>query len=391
MNRLIRILSLLVMLTLSLPGCAFAQAGGQSVEMFAVNVGKGDAIIIRVDGHACLIDAGKAHARGRIIAAMEYMGITAFDAVFLTHTDDDHGEGLEWLSASDIPVGNWYASAMFTGVKEKKHPAVKAAEERNASVIWLERGDTVPLGDTGTIFEVLAPASLNTDKDDNNSLVLMLRTAQGNILLTGDMELVQESQLLSFGDDLKCDVLKVANHADDDTTSAAFASAAAADVAVISTSTAEKPETPDSGVLRRLSAAGSECIVTQEAETGIYITLTNGEPCVEYVSAGTETPFIRLHEVVAGDDIIVLYNENTFDVDLSGWYLFSDKGEEMFVFPQGVSIPGGSTLIIGTESSEDSDHHILWPDKKVINKSKTDVITLYDRYGKTVDSLSNGY
>jgi len=391
MNRLMRILSMLVSFTLLIPGCAYAQPGGQSIEMFAVNVGKGDAIIIRVDGHAYLIDAGKAHARGRIIAAMEYMSITAFDAVFLTHTDDDHGEGLEWISASDIPVGSWYASGMYTGVKEKKHPAVKAAGERNANVIWLNRGDVVPLGDTGAVFEVLAPASLNTDKDDNNSLVMMLRTAQGNILLTGDMELVQESQLLSFGDDLKCSVLKVPNHADNDTTSAAFAAAAAADVAVISTSTLEKPETPDNGVLRRLNAAGSRCVITQEAGTGLYITLADGKPNVEYVSADAQTPFIRLHEVVAGDDVIVLYNENPDNVDLSGWYLFSDKGEEMFVFPQGVSIAGGSTLIVGTESSEDDDHHIIWPDKKVINKSKTDVITLYDRYGMAVDSLSNGY
>lgn len=376
-------------LSMLLPGCALADDA--KLEMFAVNVGKGDAIIIRAEDYACLIDAGKAHARGKIIAAMDYMGIDGFDAVFLTHTDDDHGEGLEWLSQSNIPVGKWYASAMYTGVKEKKHPAVKASAERGEEVVWLQRGDTVPLGSSGAVFNILSPERLNTDKDDNNSLVMMLESPEGRILLPGDMELLQEAQLMDYGDDLGCDVLKVPNHADDDTLSAAFANAASASLAVISTSTIEKPETPDAGVLRRLNAAGSECAVTQEGETGLYITLSGGKVAWTPVDSNAEYIPVSLREVVAGDDIVVLHNENAFDVDLSGWYLFSDKGEEMFVFPESTIIQGGSTLIIGTESSEDDDYHLLWPDKKVINKSKTDVITLYDRYGRAIDSLSNGY
>lgn len=391
MHRIFRYAIFILSMALVMPGCMPAQAAGQKIEMLAVNVGKGDAIILRAGDYACLIDAGKAHARGKIVAAMEYMGLTGFDAVFLTHTDDDHGEGLEWLSESDIPVGKWYASAMYTGVKEKKHPAVKAAEARNTEVIWLKRGDSVDMGNSGAVLRVLAPESLNTDKDDNNSLVMMLESPQGRILLTGDMELVQEAQLLDSGDDLSCQVLKVPNHADDDTTSDAFAKAASARLAVISTSTEEKPETPDAGVVSRLSAAGSQCIVTQDGGLGIYISLSSGLVTWEYVHIPEEAKNIAIREVVAGDDIVVLYNESAEAVDLSGWYLFSDKGEEMFTFPGGCSIGPGDRLIIGTESSEDDDFHLLWPDKKVINKSKTDVITLYDPYGRAVDSLSNGY
>ncbi|MBR6766389.1 MAG: lamin tail domain-containing protein, partial [Clostridia bacterium] len=304
---------------------------------------------------------------------------------------DDHCEGLEWLSTSDIPVEKWYASAMYTGVKEKKHPAVKAADERGASVTWLRRGDSIPLGDTGAVFNVLAPSSLNTDKDDNNSLVMMLESSDGRVLLTGDMELVQESELLRYGDDLSCHVLKVANHADDDTTGSAFVKEASPKLAVISTSTYEKPETPDSGVLKRLSSSGAECIVTQDGTAGVYITLKDSNITWQYVDISAPQTKITLREVVPGDDIIVLYNESSETVDLSGWYLFSDKGEELFVLPEGCTMPPESRLVIGTESSEDEDADIIWPEKKVINKSKTDVITLYDRYGRAVDSLSNGY
>lgn len=391
MRPILRRMLLLLSLSLALPCSASAQDSLQKIEMFAVNVGKGDAIIIRIDDYACLIDAGKAHARGKIISAMEYMGIRAFDDVFLTHIDGDHAEGLEWLSESDIPVSRWFASAMYTGVKEKKHPAVKAADTRGVSVQWLERGAQVPLGNTGAAMNVLAPSVLNTDKDDNNSLVMMLESIAGRILLAGDMELVQEAQLMDLGDDLNCDVLKVPNHADNDTTSDAFAKAASPQLAVISTSTAEKPETPDPGVVKRLTSAGAECVVTQDGEIGILVTMTGGSITREYISAPTEKTSIVLREVVAGDDIIVLFNENEYDTDLSGWYLFSDKGEEMYVFPDGTAIGAGARLIIGTKSSEDGDIDLVWPEKKVINKSKTDVITLYDRYGRAVDSLSNGY
>lgn len=382
---------MILSLSLTLSFYASAQSSTQTLEMFTVNVGKGDAIIIRIDDYACLIDAGKAHARGKILAAMEYMGIDAFDDVFLTHTDDDHAEGLEWLAQSDIPVGRWFASAMYTGVKEKKHPAVKATEERNTFVTWLERGALIPLGNTKATLNVLSPEFLNTDKDDNNSLVMLLESDAGKILLAGDMELVQEAQLLRSGDILTCDVLKVPNHADNDTTSDAFARAASPKLAVISTSTTEKPETPDSGVIKRLSTAGAECAVTQDGELGILATLTNGNVAWEYVNVPADKETVSLREVVAGDDIIVLYNENAAAVDLSGWYLFSDKGEEMYIFPNGTAINADSRLIIGTESSEDDDIDLMWPEKKVIHKSKTDVITLYDRYGRAVDRLSNGY
>lgn len=384
--------ALALILALLLAGCAMAAGtgGAQRVEMFAVNVGKGDAILICVDDYACLIDAGKAYARGKILTAMKRLGLEALDAVFLTHTDGDHADGLEWLAESDIPVGTWYASGMYTGVKEKKHPAVKAAEARGAAVVWLERGDRVELGDTGAAFEVLAPSVLNEDKDDNNSLVMMLETSQGRMLLTGDMELVQEAALLAEGDDLSCAVLKVPNHADDDTTSDLLARAAGAQIAVISTDSQEKPETPDPGVVARLQAAGSACWVTQDASLGISVTLSGGEAVAELVDIDApNVEGISISEVVPGDDIVVLYNGGEAQ-DLSGWYLYSDRGEEMFVFPGGYSLAAGEVVVIGSNSSEGEPFDLLWDDKKVIHASKEDIIMLYDGCGRAVDAMSNG-
>ena len=393
------LLSLMLLLALLLAGCSegeskvqtvsepMFQKGADNVWMYAVSAGKADALLVSVDGQVCLIDAGYGRSMGKIRAAMEMLGVEKLDAVFVTHTDDDHTEGLEWLAASDIPVGAWYASAMFIDVKESKHPAVKAASERGQSVNWLRAGDSVPLG--SAVLDVLAPSVLDSDKDDNNSLVLMLRSAEGNILLAGDIELPAESILLASGADVKCDVLKVANHADDDTTGAAFVQASSPKLAVICTDSAEKPETPDSRVVASLKGVGAEVAVTQDCTGGIYVSLKGGEPTATFVDLPQPAKDVSIERVTAGEDTVMLRSTAKETVSLDGWYLYSEKGGEMFIFPRGTVVAPGGQLTVGTNTTGGA-FDLLWDDKKVIHQSKEDVITLFDGSGMPVSVMSNG-
>lgn len=383
-----KILVLLILLSMVLSGCTAAAGETNDVWMYAVSAGKADAILVGAGDSVCLIDAGYARSRGKILAAMRIMGVERLDAVFVTHTDDDHVDGLEWLAESEIEIGAWYASAMYTGVKkEGKHPAVKAAKLDGQTVNWLKAGDSVPLG--GAVLDVLAPSVLNEDKDDNNSLVMMLRSSQGNILLAGDMEFEEENVLLASGADINCDVLKVGNHADDDTNSEAFVRAALPEVAVISTSTQEKPETPDPRVISLLEDVGAQIAVTQDATGGILVRLSNGDASIEAINLPSPQTGVVIGSVTAGEDTITLNNMGEAQ-DLSGWYIISDKGGELFIFPDGTALDSNASLTIGTNSTED-DFDLLWNDKKVIHKSKTDLITLYDQNGMQVSSMTNGY
>ena len=355
--------------------------------MYAVSAGKADAILLGGDGWAALVDAGYARSRGKILAAMRQRGVTRLDAVFLTHTDRDHAEGLQWLAESEIEVGAWYASAMFMGVKEKKHPAVQAARARNQEVVWLRAGDSVPL--ENAVFSVLAPSEPASDKDNNNSLVMMLESADGRVLLAGDMELPEEEILLGSGADLSCDVLKTANHGDDDANSEAFLRAAAPDVAVFSTSSAEKPGTPNPATVAALESLGAQVCVTESCTGGVLTRLSGGETSVEWVNLPEPETGVRIERVEPGADRITLANDGAADADLSGWMLVSEKGNEWFVLPEGTTIAAGGRLILGTNST-DGAFDLLWDDKKVVHKSKTDLFTLYDANGMTVDAMDNG-
>ena len=261
--------------------CGTAQA---QVELFAVNVGKGDALIVRAGDYTCLIDTGKEKAQEQLEVALNALGVEALDAVFITHTDKDHTGGLKWLRESGIDIRAIYASRYYPGTTEKKHPAVKTAKKLDLEVQWLGAGDSVPLGGSGAVFHVLAPEMEIPGDEDDNSLVMMLESPDGRILLTGDMEHVEEAALLSSGADLRCDVLKVANHGDSDATSAALIAACAPSVALISTDSAEKPGTPDAGIVRNLQGIGCAVCVTQDASLGIRVTLDGGRVAVENVN-----------------------------------------------------------------------------------------------------------
>ena len=357
--------------------------------MYAVSVGKADAILLGSGTHTALIDTGYALSRGHIQAAMKEMGVTSLDAVFLTHLDGDHTGGLTWLAESDLPIGAWYASAMYLDVESvEEHPMVEAAAIRGESVHFLQAGDSVRLGDAE--LRVLAPLEPATDKEDNNSLVMMLESEAGKILLAGDIEYPAERLLLASGADLKCDVLKVANHGDNDTNSPAFTQAVSPRVAVISTSSEEKAETPDPKVVRLLQNQGAEVAVTQECSGGILVRLTGGVPTVERISVPEKTLSLTLVSALPGDDLITLRNDGAEEADLTGCYLFSDRGKEMYAFPAGTRLASGASLTVGTRTSGQGTYDLYWDDKKVVHAKKEDIISLYDFSGNLLSSVSNG-
>lgn len=358
------------------------------VWMYAVSIGKADAILIGADGHAALIDTGYSYSRGRILAALDEMGVSSLDGVFITHLDGDHIGGLTWLAESDIPIGAWYSSAMYLDVDNvSDHPAAQAAALRGDSVTFLQAGDAVSLG--SAVLRVLAPLEKAGDKDDNNSLVMMLESAEGRILLTGDIEYPAERLLLNSGADLSCDVLKVANHADDDTNSPAFTAAASPQIAVISTSTAEKEDTPDPSVVRLLENQGAQVFVTQDCTGGILVRLSGGKASAEYINVPESSASVTLLSAEPKADLITLANTGSQDTDLGGWYLYSTRGKEMYVFPSGTIISSGETLTVGTLTSDKGTYDLLWNEKKVVHKKKDDTFLLYDSSGTLISMVSN--
>jgi len=272
---MIRYICLLLAALLLLAPAALA-AGTQeapALSLYAINVRKADALLLRCGQTAYLIDTGTEDSFPFLLSVLKQEGITRLDGVILTHTHKDHAGGLDYLLASDIEIDQVYASGYFTK-KEKKHPAVTALAGTGREVVWLLSGDSLPL-DGGTL-EVLGPLVKDEEVENCDSLVLLATGGGGTMLLTGDMEFPEEDTLLAAGLIPHADVLKVANHGEADATGEALVQAVSPSVAVISTNSDDEPDTPAKRVLKLLAKYNAAVYLTQDTENGVLITIKDG-------------------------------------------------------------------------------------------------------------------
>lgn len=249
------------------------------LSLYAINVRKADALLLRSGETVYLIDTGTEDEWPALYKVLKKEGITRLTGVILTHTDKDHVGGFPMLVESDIEIENVYASAYYNKKKESKHPAVKALKNTDQKVIFLSGGDSLPL-DGGTL-EVLGPLVKNEEAENCNSLVMLATGGGGTMLLTGDMEFPEEESLLQAGLFSRVDVLKVGNHGEGDATGAAFIDAVQPKVAVISTNSDDEPDTPANRVLKLLKKYNVTVYLTQDTEDGVLITLKDGEILTE--------------------------------------------------------------------------------------------------------------
>ena len=380
-----------LMLALALTATVLAESPYEKADkpltLFAVNVGKGDALLLNCGAETYLIDAGLQENWGDLSCALEMLQVTRLTGVILTHTDKDHAGGLLPLATSSIQVDGWYAPAHYTDVKkESKHPAVEAAALRDETVTFLRAGDELPLGNGR--LTVVGPISAS-DVENCNSLVLVAEASGGRMLLTGDMEFPEEEELLAAGVIPQCDVIKIANHGEEDATSQALMRAVQPEVAIISTSTAAEPDTPSSRVLSVIAAAGAKLYQTQEAGSGVLVTIDQGEVTANlmgYADFPAANKAVAIADADNEDDRITLQNTGKTAADVGGWFIVSDKGNQIYVLPEGTEIAPGGDLAIGSQSSGEKGD-LTWPDKKVWHKSKEDAALLYDVYGRLIDTV----
>lgn len=390
MKHMLLMICLLLLMTLG--AAALAESPYEKVDkpltLFAVNVGKGDALLLNSGAETYLIDAGLQENWGDLSRALKVLQVTRLTGVILTHTDKDHAGGLLPLATSSIEVENWYASAHYADIKkESKHPAVEAAALRGETVTFLRAGDELPLG-AGRLT-VVGPISAS-EVENCNSLVLVAEASGGKMLLAGDMEFPEEKELIAAGAIPRCDVIKIGNHGENDATSEALIRAVQPRVAVISTSTAAEPDTPSTRVLAQLYAARVALYQTQDAQSGVLVTIDQGEVTANLMDYN-DFPAVNKSVVIADvdneDDCIILRNDGKAPADVSGWYIVSEKGSQIFVLPEGTAIAPGGELTIGSQSSK-AKGDLTWPDKKVWHKSKEDAALLYDVYGRLIDQMN---
>ena len=187
---------------------------------------------------------------------------------------------------------------------------------------------------------------------------------------------------MESGAQLAADVLKVGNHGNKDATSDAFAKAVSPLIAVISTDTTVDANSASGVVRQRLGMA--DVILTQNSELGVLLTVSKkGEISVSYPERhAAEYTQLAVTEASKADQTFTVTNSGSEDIDISGWFVWSTKGCEVFIYPEGTVVPAGASVMVACRKSALADNaDIVWQKKKVWADSKQDYAVLCDAYG----------
>ena len=222
-----------------------------ALHVHVIDVGKADAILLESPDANVLVDCGTAEAAEDVLRYLAARGIDRLDAVWISHPDDDHCGGLPAVLQT-VPADAVVESPVGESISGMT-ALPQAVPLRRAAV-----GERYAYG--AMIFEVLGPLQ-DYAESNNDSTVFRLQYDGFTMLFCGDMEAQAERDLLAGGAALRADVLKVAHHGSDTSTSAALLEAVQPRYAVIS-SGEDRSMLPRNAVLQRLHTAGAEIFRT---------------------------------------------------------------------------------------------------------------------------------
>ena len=227
--------------------------------LVALDVGQGTAAVVQTAKHTLVFDTGarwndQSDVGSRLIAPwLRASGLGRIDGLVVSHLDLDHSGGALSL-LNGVPTG-WLLTSIAADTD-----IVTAARTRGVTAIACVRGQSWQWD--GVRFEVLHPAAeSHADarvRSNDRSCVVRVANARLSALLTGDIEMRSEQELISSlgAAALRSDVLWVPHHGSRTSSSAAFLDAVAPKLALIQAGYRNRFGHPRSDVLARYAERG---------------------------------------------------------------------------------------------------------------------------------------
>lgn len=222
------------------------------LEIHYIDVGQGDATLIKCGDDAMLIDAGDNDKGTQIRAYLMSQNVSKLKYVIGTHPDADHYGGL------DVVIYNFDCENIFLSDLMKDNrtcdDVVQTMKNKYYTYTTPAVGSTYTLGDATIQF--VGPVKNDYSEANNHSLVLLVKHGDNTFLFTGDAEEESERDILAANTTISCDVMQAGHHGSSSSNTEKFLKTASPEYMVISCGENNQYGHPHSETMNTLRAMG---------------------------------------------------------------------------------------------------------------------------------------
>lgn len=260
------------------------------LKITVIDVGQGDSIHINHQGVHYLLDGGSTSKSDvgsyQIIPYLKSQGVRRLAAVFVTHADEDHCNGIRTL-IEEADTGGVKPDCLILpaiGADSRSEAYLKlieAAEGKGIDVKYMSRGEYAEDGEL-KLTCIHPYEGYETSKPNEYSLVLYMEYGAFTGLFTGDVEGRGEQELKKYINNRyvqekfkKITLLKVSHHGSDNSTDDELLKLLMPELAVISCAEKNSYGHPGKRLLESLEKAESKVYITKDA--GAVTIATDGK------------------------------------------------------------------------------------------------------------------
>ena len=257
------------------------EAGEMKVHF--LDVGQGLSILVQSDGQTMIYDGGDKSTSSFVVSYLQKQNVTTIDYLISSHYDSDHMAGLiGCLNAFDVKN---VISSDYEHDSKLYQSFIQTVADKGLPMQHPAVGTEFSFG-SGS-FQILAPATIDPNDSNKNSVAIKLTNGDNSFIFTGDAESTSEKAMCESGIDLSCDVLVPGHHGSATATSWDFLQATVPEYAVISCGKDNQYGHPDKDVMDKLESMDIQVYRTDKQGTIVAVsdgtTITwNQEPCNDY-------------------------------------------------------------------------------------------------------------
>ena len=248
-----------------------------------LDVGQGLSILVQSDGQTMIYDGGDKSTSSFVVSYLQKQNVTTIDYLISSHYDSDHMAGLiGCLNAFDVKN---VISSDYEHDSKLYQSFIQTVADKGLPMQHPAVGTEFSFG-SGS-FQILAPATIDPNDSNKNSVAIKLTNGDNSFIFTGDAESTSEKAMCESGIDLSCDVLVPGHHGSATATSWDFLQATVPEYAVISCGKDNQYGHPDKDVMDKLKSMDIHVYRTDKQGTIVAVsdgtTITwNQEPCNDY-------------------------------------------------------------------------------------------------------------